>query len=120
MAVRSRLIWGATDGRVLGVSGGVNDVLLAALAVAVMRRRPGRRGGVLVDVEGHGREQVVAEVDVSRTVGWFTSHYPVRLDPGAAMLRRWPGASLGAVLKSVKEQVRAVPDNGLGIGFCVI
>ena len=101
---------GLLTGRVPGVFGcGVHEVLLAALAVAVMRWRPGRRGGVLVDVEGHGREQVGADADVSRTVGWFTSHYPVRLDPGAAAFTEVAagGAAAGRVLKRVKEQVRA-------------
>ena len=98
---------------------GVHEVLLAALAVAVMRWRPGRCGGVLVDVEGHGREQVSADVDVSRTVGWFTSHYPVRLDPGAVAFTEVAagGPAAGQLLKRVKEQVRAVPGNGLGFGL---
>ena len=66
--------------------GGVNDVLLSALALALAdwRRRHHRGGatGVLVDVEGHGREDIVEGLDLSRTVGWFTSVFPVRLDPG--------------------------------------
>ena len=67
--------------------GGINEVLLTALVVAVADwcRRRGRGGGpaVLLDLEGHGREEVLGGVDLSRTVGWFTSIYPVRLDPGA-------------------------------------
>jgi amino acid adenylation domain-containing protein/non-ribosomal peptide synthase protein (TIGR01720 family) len=87
--------------------GSVNDVLLAALAIAVTRWR-GRRE-VLVELEGHGREeQVACGVDLSRTVGWFTSTYPVRL---AAT------DDLGETVKLVKERLRAVPDNGIGHGL---
>jgi aryl carrier-like protein len=65
--------------------GGMNDVLLGALAVAVGRwqQRPGvATGAVLVALESHGREHSWPDVDVTRTVGWFTSSYPVRLDVG--------------------------------------
>ena len=99
---------------------GVHEVLLAGLVAALVRWRPGGlAGGVLVDVEGHGREQVGADVDVSRTVGWFTSHYPVRLDPGPVAFAEVAsgGAAAGRLLKRVKEQVRAVPGNGLGFGL---
>jgi amino acid adenylation domain-containing protein/non-ribosomal peptide synthase protein (TIGR01720 family) len=86
--------------------GTVNDVLLTALAQALGRWRE-RPGGVLVDLEGHGREeQVVNEpVDLTRTVGWFTSIHPVRLDPGAG--------DLADAVKRVKEALRDVPDHGV-------
>ena len=68
----------------------VNDVLLTALAVAVARWRTERSPcgadlspAVLVDLEGHGREDVFDDADLSRTVGWFTTLFPVRVDPGA-------------------------------------
>ncbi|WP_185993088.1 condensation domain-containing protein, partial [Streptomyces sp. 130] len=69
--------------RVLGAvpaafHGEINDVLLAALARAVGRWRGAGQGPVVVDVEGHGREELPG-VDLSRTVGWFTSVYPVAL-----------------------------------------
>ncbi|MEU4213054.1 amino acid adenylation domain-containing protein [Streptomyces sp. NPDC026206] len=102
---------------------GVNDVLLTALAIAVAdwRRTSGRGDGsaVLVDLEGHGREEIVDGVDLSRTVGWFTSKYPVRLDLGElpASELRAGGPAVGAALKEVKEQLRAIPDNGLGYGM---
>jgi non-ribosomal peptide synthase protein (TIGR01720 family) len=102
--------------------GGPQDVLLAGLAagVAQWRRRRGLGGGgVLVDVEGHGREPFGGGVELSRTVGWFTSIYPVRLDPGGVV---WDevaggGAAAGVLVKAVKEQVRAVPGDGLGYGL---
>ena len=102
--------------------GGINDVLLTGLAVAIAHwcRRRGRGSGpaVLVDVEGHGREEVFADVDLSRTVGWFTSLFPLRLDLGGLDLEEAlaGGPALGRVLKSIKEQLHALPDNGLGYG----
>ncbi|MFJ6194944.1 amino acid adenylation domain-containing protein [Micromonospora sp. NPDC092111] len=101
----------------------VDDALLAALALAVARWRQ-RRGlgadpAVLVDLERHGRADNVPGVDLSRTVGWFTSLAPVRLDPGTV---EWDqvrdgGAAVGTALKRVKEQLRAAPDDGLGYGL---
>jgi nonribosomal peptide synthetase CepB len=109
-------------GRVPGVFGvGVHEVLLAGLAAAVgeRRRRRGERGPVLVDVEGHGREQLAAGLDVSRTVGWFTSVHPVRLDAGAGDFGqvRAGGVAAGELVKRVKEQLRGVPGDGLGFGL---
>ena len=103
--------------------GGINDVLLTGLVVAVADwcRRRGRGGGtaVLLDLEGHGREEVFGDVELSRTVGWFTSLFPVRLDPGAIDLDEAMagGAALGRALKPIKEQLRALPDHGLGYGL---
>ena len=82
---------------------GINDVLLTGLVVAVAQWSRTRRGGaaageaVLLELEGHGREDVFADVDLSRTVGWFTSLYPVRLEAGALALSDAlsGGASLG-------------------------
>jgi hypothetical protein len=56
----------------------INDVLLAALAQALSEWTSEKR--VLVDVEGHGREEIVEGCDVSRTVGWFTTIFPVLLE----------------------------------------
>jgi amino acid adenylation domain-containing protein/non-ribosomal peptide synthase protein (TIGR01720 family) len=102
----------------------VNDVLLTALALAVggwRRRRGGggEGGAVLLDLEGHGREEFADGVDLSRTVGWFTSLFPVRLDPGPIGLSdvRAGGSAAVDALKRVKEQLRALPDNGLGYGL---
>ncbi|MET9258947.1 amino acid adenylation domain-containing protein [Amycolatopsis sp. NPDC004079] len=64
---------------------------------------------VVVDVEGHGREEIFDGVDLSRTVGWFTTIYPVAVDAGA-------GSDWGAVMRSVKEKLRAVPARGIGHG----
>jgi amino acid adenylation domain-containing protein/non-ribosomal peptide synthase protein (TIGR01720 family) len=90
----------------------INDVLLAALGRTLARWTG--RDRVLIGLEGHGREEVVDGLDLSRTVGWFTSEFPVALtvppgEPEAA-------SSWGDVLKSVKEQLRAIPRRGLGYG----
>ncbi|MFF3445429.1 amino acid adenylation domain-containing protein [Streptosporangium sp. NPDC002721] len=116
----------ATTERLLTVvparfNAGVNDVLLTglALAVAEWRGREGRACGtrVLVDLESHGRYDP-AGADLSRTIGWFTSLFPVGLDAGEVSWTevRVSGPVLGRALKRVKEQLRAVPDEGVGYG----
>ncbi|MFE3525644.1 amino acid adenylation domain-containing protein [Streptomyces sp. NPDC059161] len=100
----------------------VNDVLLTALAIAVAdwrRRRGGEGTAVLLDVEGHGREEFAPGIDLSRTVGWFTSLFPVRLDPGRVGRDdvRSAGPAAAEALKRVKEQLRTLPDNGIGFGM---
>ncbi|MCM4076613.1 amino acid adenylation domain-containing protein [Paractinoplanes hotanensis] len=99
---------------------GVNDVLLTALALAVAEWREGGESSVLIALEGHGREeQVVPGADLSSALGWFTTVFPVRLDPGdvdrAEALAGGPAA--GLALKRVKEQLRAIPDHGIGYGM---
>ncbi len=101
---------------------GVNDALLAALALAVSawRRSNGDDSrSTLVQLEGHGREQDIVDADLSRTVGWFTSILPVRVELGHIdiddALRG--GTATGAALKAVKEQLLALPDRGIGFGL---
>jgi non-ribosomal peptide synthase protein (TIGR01720 family) len=95
----------------------INDVLVTALARTLCwwttrahSSENGAGAAVLVELEGHGREEVSRRVDVSRTVGWFTSIYPVVLESRAA-------EEVGRALKRVKEQLRAVPRRGLGFGL---
>ncbi|MFF0724260.1 amino acid adenylation domain-containing protein [Streptomyces sp. NPDC004134] len=98
---------------------GVHEVLLATLAGAVVQWRPDTTDrGVLVDVEGHGR-QPAGDTDLSRTVGWFAAVHPLRLDASGVDLSgaRAGGPAAGALLKAVKEQVQAVPGDGLGHGL---
>ncbi|GAA3212014.1 amino acid adenylation domain-containing protein [Actinocorallia longicatena] len=99
--------------------GRVNDVLLTGFALAVAAWREGGGPAVLVDLEGHGREEIVPGVDLSRTAGWFTTINPVRLDPGQV---GWDevvqgGPAVGTAIKLVKEQLRQIPDNGIGFGL---
>ncbi|MEG4330816.1 amino acid adenylation domain-containing protein [Microcoleus sp. AT9_A2] len=85
----------------------INDVLLTALGQAFERWTG--NNSLLLDLEGHGREDIFEGVDLSRTIGWFTSVFPVLLN-----LKK--PADLGAAIKSVKEQLRAVPNRGVGCG----
>ncbi|GGK97911.1 amino acid adenylation domain-containing protein [Nocardia jinanensis] len=103
--------------------GSANDPLLTALALALgewRRRRGMTAGGELITLEGHGREeQAVPGADLSATVGWFTTRFPIRLelrdiDPEDAFAG---GAAAGYAIQQVKEQLRAVPDNGIGYGM---
>ncbi|NVN66453.1 amino acid adenylation domain-containing protein, partial [Pseudomonas putida] len=84
----------------------VNDLLLTALA----RTLHGWTGhaDAVIQLEGHGREDVFDEIDLSRSIGWFTSLFPVRLTAHD---------DLAVSLKGIKEQLRAVPANGLGFGI---
>ncbi|HLL46031.1 MAG TPA: condensation domain-containing protein, partial [Longimicrobiaceae bacterium] len=84
----------------------VNEVLLTALTLA-FARWTGQRS-LYLDMEGHGREELLEGVDLSRTVGWFTSIYPVLLE--------LPAGGAGEALRSIKEQLRAVPNRGIGYG----
>ncbi|WUI70062.1 amino acid adenylation domain-containing protein [Nocardia sp. NBC_00403] len=103
--------------------GGVNDGLLAALALAVRSWRA-RRGidapVTRVRLEGHGREEdAVPGADLTRTIGWFTSLYPVAVDLSGVDIdaANAGGAATAAMLKSVKEQLLTVPDKGIGFGM---
>ncbi|MFE6009054.1 amino acid adenylation domain-containing protein, partial [Streptomyces sp. NPDC056450] len=85
----------------------INDALLTALA-RTLRTWTGH-DRVAVNLEGHGREELFDDIDLTRTVGWFTSIHPVALAlPGSG---DW-----AATIKRVKEQLRAVPDRGIGYG----
>ncbi|MFJ5847133.1 amino acid adenylation domain-containing protein [Streptomyces sp. NPDC092903] len=100
----------------------VNEVLLTGLALAVTdwrRARGVQTTRTLIELEGHGREPVAGELDLSRTVGWFTSVFPVSLDPGELDRSRLKdgGPACGTALKRIKEQLRAVPGHGIGYGL---
>ena len=83
----------------------INDLLLTALARVICRWTG--QASALIQLEGHGREELFDDIDLSRTVGWFTSLFPVKLTPASA---------LADSLKAVKEQLRAVPNKGIGFG----
>jgi len=86
----------------------INDILLTGLAQTISKWTG--REEVKFDLEGHGREEIIEGVDVSRTLGWFTTIYPVVL----AVPKR---KALGEVINSVKEQLRAIPHNGIRYGL---
>ncbi|MGW8444292.1 amino acid adenylation domain-containing protein [Paenibacillus sp. S33] len=86
----------------------LNDILLAALALALYSWT-----GIcqtLVSVEGHGREKILEDIDMNRTIGWFTSEYPV-------LLNMVPDKDLSHQIKMVKESLRSVPKKGIGYGI---
>ncbi len=83
----------------------VNDLLLTALARALCDWSG--EASALIQLEGHGREDLFEAIDLTRTVGWFTSLFPVKLTPAADM---------AASIKSIKQQLRDIPGKGLGFG----
>ncbi|WP_368491801.1 amino acid adenylation domain-containing protein [Pseudomonas sp. Hg5Tf] len=83
----------------------VNDLLLTALA-RVIAHWSGH-ASVAVLMEGHGREPLSQALDLTRSVGWFTSFYPLKLTPAQG---------LAESIKQIKEQLRAVPDQGMAYG----
>ncbi|MGK7876653.1 MAG: amino acid adenylation domain-containing protein [Xenococcaceae cyanobacterium] len=86
----------------------INDLLLTALVITLNRWTG--NSTILIDLEGHGREQLWSDLDLSRTVGWFTSLFPV-------LLQKPQGNELGVAIKSIKEQLRAIPAKGIGYGI---
>ncbi|HEX9984875.1 MAG TPA: amino acid adenylation domain-containing protein [Thermoanaerobaculia bacterium] len=84
----------------------VNELLLSGVYLG-MRRWTGAKA-IRIALEGHGREPLFDRLDTTQTVGWFTTIYPVTLHSRAG--------EVADVIKSVKEQLRAVPNNGIGYG----
>ncbi|QHZ56608.1 tyrocidine non-ribosomal peptide synthetase TycB [Brevibacillus sp. NSP2.1] len=83
----------------------MNDLLLTALGLAI--KDWAKTNCVLINLEGHGREDIQNEMNVTRTVGWFTSQYPVVLDMEKA-------DDLSYQIKHIKESLRRVPKKGIG------
>ena len=95
----------------------VNELLLAAVLLAY--RNWTGMDNLRVDMEGHGREELFSTLDISETVGWFTSHYPLVLGANSdsnSNVNKEAGkeADLESLIKSVKEQHRAIPERGVG------
>ncbi len=86
----------------------INDALLAALGQTIGGWS--NKSEVYLDLEGHGRESLFDDLDISRTIGWFTSVYPVKLTVDTS-------ADPGQQLVTVKEQLRRIPDHGMGHGL---
>ncbi len=86
----------------------INDILLTALGLAVKNNFG--ISGVLIDLEGHGREEIMDDIDTKRTIGWFTSAYPIMLD----ILY---DHDLARQIKEVKENLHRVPNKGIGYGI---
>ncbi|WP_269822519.1 condensation domain-containing protein [Dictyobacter vulcani] len=86
----------------------INDILLTTL-LATLTQWTGQ-SKLLIDLEGHGREDILEHTDISRTIGWFTSIYPLLLDAQGK-------TELIEMLKVVKEQLRVLPQHGIGFGL---
>ena len=86
----------------------IGDIILAALT-RVFQRWTGSPT-LWIDLEAHGREDIFDDIDLTRTVGWFTTLYPVCLDLP-------PDAEPGQAIKVIKEQLRQIPHHGLGYGL---
>jgi len=86
----------------------INDILLTAL-VKTLSDWTGKER-ISIDLEGHGREEILEKTDISRTLGWFTSIFPVSLE-------HKKGIPTGETIKSVKEQLRQIPNKGIGYGL---
>ncbi|UHA73609.1 non-ribosomal peptide synthetase [Paenibacillus sp. 481] len=86
----------------------VNDLLLTALGMAIHKWTGIER--VLVNLEGHGRESIIPDLDITRTVGWFTSQFPLALEMNA-------GQDVSRRIKQVKEELRQIPQKGIGYGI---
>jgi non-ribosomal peptide synthase protein (TIGR01720 family) len=85
----------------------INDILLSALAITLCKWSNNNK--ITIGLEGHGREQIAVGIDTSRTVGWFTNLYPLLLTINTS-------TGNDGLIKSVKEQLRGIPDMGLGYG----
>jgi non-ribosomal peptide synthase protein (TIGR01720 family) len=86
----------------------INDLLLAGLVEAF--DRSAGLSSVAVNLEGHGREDLFDDLDLTRTVGWFTTMFPVRF-------QKAKGDSVTTTLKRVKEVLRSLPNKGIGYGL---
>lgn len=84
----------------------INDLLLTALTTSVCKQTGDT--AIKIKLEGHGRETIAEDTDVSRTAGWFTTLYPVCLQKTEN--------TLTGIIKSIKEQLRRIPNKGLGYG----
>jgi len=85
----------------------IDDILLTALLLALM---PDAGPTIRLSLEGHGRP---LDQNLSRTVGWLTTLYPICL---SVPLTESSEIDKGAIIKAVKETLRAVPNQGLGYG----
>lgn len=86
----------------------INDILLSALAIAL--NQWSSLEDFEIAIEGHGREEIVAGLDISRTVGWFTSTFPLKL-------KYFAEEPIGATILRIKEQLRNIPKNGISYGL---
>ncbi|PGS36712.1 hypothetical protein COC58_24660, partial [Bacillus cereus] len=85
----------------------INDILLTALAETISKWSNADK--ILVDLESHGREEIIKEADITRTIGWFTSVHPVLLEVKSN--------DISEVIKNIKDSLRRIPNKGIGYGI---
>ncbi|SMC29673.1 non-ribosomal peptide synthase domain TIGR01720, partial [Clostridium acidisoli DSM 12555] len=85
----------------------IEDVLLTALGLTISKWTGEKN--ILVNLESHGREEIVKNVDITRTIGWFTSQYPIVLSSS--------NEELGMMIKNTKDSLRRIPNKGIGYGI---
>ncbi|GGX08656.1 non-ribosomal peptide synthase/polyketide synthase [Aquimarina muelleri] len=86
----------------------INDILLSALGLTIKDWTDSDK--IIINLEGHGREEIINTVDISRTVGWFTVDYPIILD-------MYKSDDMSYTIKSIKETLRNIPNKGIGYGL---
>lgn len=87
----------------------INDILLTALGLALKEWTNGI-DKIMINLESHGRENISKNIDISRTIGWFTSTYPVLIDVS-------DNSSINGAIKKTKETLKDIPLNGVGYGI---
>lgn len=92
----------------------INDILLAGLSYALYEES--KNYEYVIDIEGHGREDCIEGADVTRTIGWFTTIFPVSLKIPPSFLKL-NESSYGDLLLSIKKELRKIPDKGIGYGI---
>ena len=83
----------------------INDLLLSALVLALAKITNSNTHYIML--EGHGREEIADRIDITGTVGWFTSMYPICLTANT---------DIGELIKATKESLRSIPNKGIGFG----
>ncbi|MCY7848243.1 lichenysin non-ribosomal peptide synthetase LicA [Bacillus haynesii] len=86
----------------------MNDILLTALGLALKEWT--EQEDFIICLEGHGREDIIDGLNISRTVGWFTSQFPVLIQMGHS-------EDIGYQIKQIKEELRHIPNKGIGYGI---
>lgn len=92
----------------------IKDILLAALGLALYEWTGAET--VLINLEGHGREEIIENSNITRTVGWFTSTYPFLLN-NANVMKGTDQIDLSNYIKQIKEDIRKIPNRGIGYGI---
>jgi len=86
----------------------INYILLAALGLTI--KEWSGENKILINLEGHGREEIISNMNITRTIGWFTSMFPIVLDCEKS-------EEISYYIKSVKESLRKIPNKGTGYGI---